>query len=51
MSFCKHRIMDKCAKNNTPCTFSKECFEPEEEIAYTNADHIRNMDDEEFFGF
>ena len=42
MAFCKHRVMDKCKKDNMPCIFSKECCEPEEKKT-TNADRIRNM--------
>ena len=47
MSFCKHRVMDRCKKYNRPCIFSPDCFEPEEEKHMTNADRIRNMSDEE----
>ncbi|MGN0179559.1 MAG: hypothetical protein ACI4DY_08985 [Monoglobaceae bacterium] len=47
MAFCKHRIMDKCRKDNRPCIFSDECFEPEEIKIKTNADRIREMSDEE----
>ena len=47
MDFCKHRIMDKCQKDNRPCIFSDECFEPEEIKPQTNADRIRAMSDEE----
>lgn len=46
MAFCKHRVMDKCKKDNRPCIFSKECCEPEEK-KMTNADRIRNMTDDE----
>ena len=46
MAFCKHRVMDKCKKDNRPCIFSKECCEPEEK-KMTNADRIRNMSDGE----
>ena len=45
--FCKHRVMDKCKKDGKICIFSKDCFEPEEVIAPTNADRIRAMSDEE----
>ena len=31
MAFCKFRVMDRCKKNNLPCTFNEECFTPEEE--------------------
>lgn len=51
MSFCKHRIMDKCRKDNRPCIFSDECFEPEEIKQKTNADRIRSMSDEEMVVF
>ena len=44
MKFCKHRVMDRCRKNGRPCTFSKECFEAEEDHE-TNADRIRAMSD------
>ena len=44
MAICKHRVMDKCGKDNRPCIFSKDCFEPE---TMTNADRIRAMSDEE----
>ena len=47
MAFCKYRIMDKCQKDNRPCIFSDECFEPEEIKPKTNADRIRAMSDEE----
>lgn len=47
MDFCKHRIMDKCQKNNRPCIFDDDCFEPEEIKPQTNADRIRAMSDEE----
>ena len=50
MAFCKHRVMDKCKKDNRPCIFSKECCEPEEK-KITNADRIRNMSDEELADF
>ncbi len=50
MAFCKHRVMDKCKKDNRPCIFSKECCEPEEK-KMTNADRIRNMTDEELAEF
>lgn len=50
MAFCKHRVMDKCKKDNRPCIFSKECCEPEEK-KMTNADRIRNMTDEELADF
>jgi hypothetical protein len=32
--------MDRCKKDNKPCIFSKECFEPEEEKPMTNADVV-----------
>ena len=44
MAFCKHRVMDKCGKDNRPCIFSEDCFEPE---PMTNAQRIRAMSDEE----
>ena len=47
MSFCKHRVMDWCKKDDRPCIFSPDCFEPEEEKHMTNADRIRAMSDEE----
>ena len=47
MAFCKHRVMDKCKKDGRSCSFSKDCFEPEEEKVQTNADRIRAMSDEE----
>ena len=50
MAFCKHRVMDKCKKDNMPCIFSKECCEPEEK-KMTNADRIRHMTDEELAEF
>lgn len=51
MAFCKHRIMDKCLKDNRPCIFSDECFEPEEIKFQTNADRIRSMSDEKLADF
>lgn len=48
---CKHRIMDKCKKDNKPCIFSEECYEPEEHKPMTNADRIRAMTNEELAGF
>lgn len=51
MAFCKHRIMDKCRKDNRPCIFSDECFEPEEIKLKTNADRIRSMSDEKLADF
>ena len=51
MSFCKHRVMDRCKKDDRPCIFSPDCFEPEEEKSMTNADRIRSMSDEELVGF
>lgn len=50
MAFCKHRVMDKCKKDNMPCIYSKECCEPEVKKT-TNADRIRNMTDEELAEF
>lgn len=50
MAFCKHRVMDSCKKDNRPCIFSEECFEPEEKKV-TNADRIRSMTDEELAKF
>ena len=50
MAFCKHRVMDKCKKDNRPCIFSKECCETEEK-KMTNADRIRNMTDDELASF
>lgn len=47
MTFCKHRVMDKCKKDGKPCIFSEECFEPEEKKSQTNAERIRSMSDEE----
>ena len=47
MSFCKHRVMDRCKKYNRPCIFSPDCFEPEEEKHMTNADRFRAMSDKE----
>ena len=51
MSFCKHRVMDKCKKDGRPCIFSKDCFEEEEKTPQTNADRIRAMTDEELAVF
>lgn len=51
MSVCKHRVMDMCKKDDRPCIFSPDCFEPEEEKHMTNADHIRAMTDEELAEF
>ena len=50
MKFCKHRVMDRCRKKGRPCTFSKECFEAEEDRK-TNADRIRAMSDKELARF
>lgn len=50
MKFCKHRVMDRCRKKGRPCTFSKECFEAEEDRE-TNADRIRAMSDKELARF
>lgn len=47
MAHCKHRVMDRCKKNEMPCTFEKHCFEPEETPEKTNNDRIRSMSDEE----
>ena len=47
MAFCKHRDMDKCGKDNRPCIFSEDCFDPEERKPLTNADRIRAMSDED----
>ena len=47
MEFCKHRVMDKCKKDDRPCIFSKECFEPEDVKQQSNAERIRSMSDEE----
>lgn len=33
VSFCKYRVLDKCTKNNMPCTFDEACFEPQDEPA------------------
>ena len=46
MSFCKHRVMDRCKKDDKPCIFKPDCFEPEEE-RMTNADRINSMTIEE----
>lgn len=47
MKFCKHRVMDRCRKKGRPCTFSKECFEAEEDretnIRYTHIDSLRHV--------
>lgn len=51
MGFCKHRAMDNCLKDNRPCIFSEDCFEPEERKPMTNADRIRAMSDEELAYF
>ena len=51
MEHCKYRIMDRCKKSDSPCTFSEHCFEPEEPPAKTNADHIRTMSDQELADF
>lgn len=47
MEHCKHIVMDKCKKSGFPCTFSENCFEPEEPLVKTNADRLRSMTDEE----
>lgn len=47
MAHCKHRVMDKCKKSGSLCTFSERCFEPEGTPIKTNADCIRAMSDEE----
>lgn len=47
MSFCKHRVLDICDKDDRPCIFSEDCFEPEDEKPMTNGDRIRAMSDEE----
>lgn len=47
MALCKHRVMDKCKKDDRLCIFSEECFEAEEKKTQTNAEHIRSMSDEE----
>lgn len=47
MKFCKHRVLDRCNKDNRPCVYSKNCFEPEENRPMTNADRFRSMTDEE----
>lgn len=46
MSACKHRVMDNCIKYRHPCTFSEECFEPQEDAILTNVDCVRAMSDE-----
>ena len=51
MAHCKHRVMDRCKKSGSPCTFAKHCFEPEEPPIKTNADRIRAMSDEELAEF
>lgn len=51
MGHCKHRVMDKCRVTGAPCTFSKDCFEPEDIPTRTNADRIRDMSDEELAKF
>ena len=51
MKFCKHRVMDRCKKDDNPCIFNPDCFEPEEEKPMTNADRIRSMDDEQLAAF
>lgn len=33
MSFCKYRVLDKCTKNNMPCTFNEACFGPQDKPA------------------
>lgn len=30
MAFCKFRVMDRCKKSRQPCSFDKECFEPQD---------------------
>lgn len=47
MGHCKHRVMDNCKKFGKPCTFGKDCFEPEGVPVKTNADRIRGMSDED----
>ena len=47
MSFCKHRVMDRCKKYDRPCIFSPDCVEPEGEKSMTNADRINSMTIEE----
>lgn len=47
MKFCKHRVMDKCDKDDRPCIFSMECYEPEETKRQTNADLLNAMTIEE----
>ena len=51
MAFCKHRVMDKCGKDDRPCIFSEDCFEPEERKPLTNSDRIRAMSDEDLAYF
>lgn len=51
MSVCRHRVMDRCKKDDRPCIFSPDCFEPEEEKPMINADRIRDMRDEELLVF
>ena len=43
MADCKHRVMDNCKKDNRPCIYAKECFDPK---PMTNGDRIRAMSDE-----
>ena len=47
MSFCKHRVDDKCKKDGKLCIYRKACVEPEEPDPMTNGDRIRSMTDEE----
>ena len=51
MIFCRHRIDDRCGKDGSPCVYSQECAEPEEQKPKTNADRIRSMTDEELTWF
>lgn len=51
MSFCKHRVDDKCKKDGKLCIYSKACVEPEEPVPMTNGDRIRSMTDEELVEF
>lgn len=51
MSFCKHRVDDKCKKDGKPCIYSKNCVEAEEKVPVTNVERFRTMTDEELVEF
>ena len=45
MADCKHRVMDNCKKDNRPCIYAKECFDPK---PMTNGDRFRSISDDTF---